>query len=1456
MHRDTTSAGVARRSRRLRFGLGASAVVALVAAGLSPAASGTPPASHAQDEPEQRRVIVVMDGEPALGAAGADAMADGPGGLTHAAARDLAAEVSAHRAELRAAHRELLAAAADAGVRARTRHEFTDLVDAVAMTVAEADVRRLEALPGVADVVPDGRVRSATDVSVPLVGAPEVWQRADADGTPARGAGTTVAVLDSGIDYTNPSLGGAFGPGNKVVAGHDYVNGDADPMDDNGHGTHVAGIIAGDGDVTGVAPDARLTAYKVLDAGGGGYESDVIAGLEDAVDPANPHRADVVNLSLGSPGDGTDPIGLAATAATEAGVVVVAAAGNAGPGAHTVTSPAIADGVVAVGASASGLSVPSARMVEPREEPIQAFRAPYSASPPEQTLTGELVDVGDGTAEDYDRVGDVTGKVVAYRARVPRGMANVSPALIDQARLAEERGAIALLAYSGGSSGPVVAGAGSREPVLSDGTEPGTVDVPLRGAESGDSFRMDRIVVMGLRATQWSRLSRDLADGTVRIAVSGEDVTDRIAGFSSRGPTDEYELKPDLVAPGVEIRSTWPLAQWEPGVYRLSGTSMAGPHVAGAAALVRQLHPEATVADVGSRLVGSAKAVEGVGPATAGAGRLDVAAAASADVVADPASVSMGLADLSGPRVRGSGTVVLRNHGDEPADVALDTRAAPGSAGTATVEPATVRIPAGGQAEVRVSVSAATPTREADLSGWVVGRVGDDGTRLRVPYLLAARPLVVRTSPDPSDGASEAFVWSPVPLAEPPTLTVTPPKGRGYEVTAEHDHGDWYRAELTGRHAGAYTVDAAATTADGLGLRGSGSFEVADPPGPSNSPVRWQPIGPNGASGRIATTPADPDAAAVTQYLEAGPWTTDDRGATWTQHTRLPVAGGTGEIVVDADDPGTMWYAVNGSTGGFFDVLLDPTYTGRVLRTHDGGDTWKTLDLPDVHVIELLSDPDTEVLIAVTAESLLVSRDGGDTWSSYPNAAGSELAGAAVGGDDVFLAHRDGVLAVRGLVSGEPTATEQVYDAGDGSVDGLVADARLVAVLTGDDTVVGTRDGGATWRQLYDVPGGGAMDIVMSGADVVVTTYREHQHVGRDHARSWSTVPEPVTGAVENDVTAWGDGLLWSSPGAGLFRTGTDGSDPRRIGVQGTTPYDLEVVERDGTPTLLAGTDSDVYDTELPSRPKLEPDVAEWGLSGAESHTGTRVGQLAVSQHDPSTVWKVRKDALSHFWVYRSTDGGQTWDVRGRTTEVPHDIAVAPADPDRVVVPFWSLLGAGLYVTRDGGATWRKLYHPQGFTAVAAEPTEPGRLWLGSESGLYRSDDFGHTVHKVADGQVTAVEVSGSRVVAAGARIRVSTDGGETFETADSGSLPMRVTDLEVSPRDRDVWYAATGSYAANGLVKGGRGVLRSTDGGRSWVNVSGGLQNLDVVSLQAGPDGRWLFAGTVNGGVHRVRIR
>ncbi|MCW8127413.1 S8 family peptidase [Microbulbifer halophilus] len=231
---------------------------------------------------------------------------------------------------------------------------FTRALNAIVTSARAADIDDIAALPEVRGVTLDHRVHALGGDSVEQVRAPQVWALSDGGGRALTGEGTSIAVIDSGIDYTHPDLGGCFGPGCKVVGGHDFVNDDDDPMDDYRHGTLVAGVAAADGSLRGVAPGAQLYAYKVLDSDGGGYTSDVIAAIEAALDPdgdpATDDAVDVINISLGMPGGNSSAISAAANAAVRAGTVVVAAAGNTGPGYDTIEAPGSAQRVLTVGA--------------------------------------------------------------------------------------------------------------------------------------------------------------------------------------------------------------------------------------------------------------------------------------------------------------------------------------------------------------------------------------------------------------------------------------------------------------------------------------------------------------------------------------------------------------------------------------------------------------------------------------------------------------------------------------------------------------------------------------------------------------------------------------------------------------------------------------------------------------------------------------------------------------------------------------------------------------------------------------------------------------------------------------------------------------------------------------------------------------------------------------------------
>jgi subtilisin family serine protease len=224
------------------------------------------------------------------------------------------------------------------------RREFSRAFHGVAVELRDGQsVDALARLPYVAAIHPD------TEVIGYAGDAPKQRRAAAPSLRTHGGVGIVVAVIDTGIDATHPALAG------KVIGGYDFVNDDADPMDDHRHGTHVAGIIAAESaEFTGVAPGARLLAYKVLNAEGRGTVSGVIAALERALDPNGDgdlsDRADVANLSLGDRGRPDDPLSRAVDNAVAAGLIVCVAAGNEETF-HRIGSPASAANAITVGAS-------------------------------------------------------------------------------------------------------------------------------------------------------------------------------------------------------------------------------------------------------------------------------------------------------------------------------------------------------------------------------------------------------------------------------------------------------------------------------------------------------------------------------------------------------------------------------------------------------------------------------------------------------------------------------------------------------------------------------------------------------------------------------------------------------------------------------------------------------------------------------------------------------------------------------------------------------------------------------------------------------------------------------------------------------------------------------------------------------------------------------------------------
>ncbi|WP_095742921.1 S8 family serine peptidase [Sediminibacillus massiliensis] len=420
---------------------------------------------------------------------------------------------------------------------------YDTLFTGLAIKGKEHQLDKLENLDFVQKTYPVRLYQATIGESIPFLKQEENEEEASISFT---GKGVKVGVIDTGIDYSHPDLSLNY------KGGYDLVDLDDDPMEttvDQGeptlHGTHVAGIIGAKGQMEGVAPEVELYGYRALGPGGMGTSVQVIAAMEKAVKDG----MDILNMSLGSSINGPDwPTSVAVNRAIDQGVSVVIANGNEGPDNWTVGSPATSVKAISVGASTPPLKIPY--LFDSFQDKRIAL-SPLMGSVPWDLEKDMPIIHG---SFDGKPNGDARGKIVLLqRGKVP---------FAEKARRAEEAGAEAVIIYNnekGSFPGSVV-----------DGKKPIQIPVVAVTREDGE----------------W--LIENIASKDGWIDTIYENEQDQMADFSSRGPvTVNWDIKPEIVAPGAAITSTVP-----GGYQELQGTSMAAPHVAGGLALLKQAHPD------------------------------------------------------------------------------------------------------------------------------------------------------------------------------------------------------------------------------------------------------------------------------------------------------------------------------------------------------------------------------------------------------------------------------------------------------------------------------------------------------------------------------------------------------------------------------------------------------------------------------------------------------------------------------------------------------------------------------------------------------------------------------------------------------------------------------------------------------------------------------------------------
>uniref|UniRef100_A0A0E0QJT3 Subtilisin-like protease n=1 Tax=Oryza rufipogon TaxID=4529 RepID=A0A0E0QJT3_ORYRU len=521
-------------------------------------------------------------------------------------------------------------------------HTYSAAFHGFSARMSPAAAAALAEAPGVAAVVPE-RVRQLATTRSPrflgLLSSPPSALLADSD----FGSDLVIAIIDTGISPTHRSFhdrglgpvpskwrgvcssGPGFPPNScnrKLVgarffsAGYEATSGRMNetaevrsPLDTDGHGTHTASIAAGRyvfpastlgyarGVAAGMAPKARLAAYKVCWVGGC-FDSDILAAFDAAVADG----VDVVSLSVG----GVvvpyylDAIAIGAFGATEAGIVVSASAGNGGPGGLTVTN--VAPWMATVGAGSMDRAFPANVQLGNGQvlDGVSVYGGPalQSGKMYELVYAGASSGAASSAADGYSASMCLDG--------------SLDPAAVRGKIVVCDRGV-----NSRAAKGDVVHRAGGIGMVLANGVFDGeglvadchVLPATAVGAAAGDKLRK----YIGSSTRQAPATGTILFEGT-HLGVHPAPV---VAAFSARGPNPQSPeiLKPDLIAPGLNILAAWPSGVGPAGIPSdgrrtefniLSGTSMACPHISGLAALLKAAHPTWSPAAIKSALMTTA----------------------------------------------------------------------------------------------------------------------------------------------------------------------------------------------------------------------------------------------------------------------------------------------------------------------------------------------------------------------------------------------------------------------------------------------------------------------------------------------------------------------------------------------------------------------------------------------------------------------------------------------------------------------------------------------------------------------------------------------------------------------------------------------------------------------------------------------------------------------------------
>lgn len=647
------------------------------------------------------------------------------------------AAVKSQRALLSAQRNAFKSWLHDNAPKAKVTSEYDIALNAVAVQLNGTPLAKLASAPGVTAAQYEGLYHpdDANDPDLNLISAQAAWATAQVGGTANAGKGVKVAVIDTGIDITNPCFSDAGFPATTQLGDHEFTNNKVivakvfynkakqqglTPEAVQEHGTHVAGTVGCDLDtpvnvdgvavpysMSGVAPAVQLGNYNIFPGEVLNARSEDIV---DALEAAYVDGFDIDNMSLGGSSHGVDDLlAKAVDDLDQANMISAVAAGNSGPGHFTVESPGKAARALAAGASTVGHFVGApftSGSVSTGLASGDFATVDSDLTAPVGVVTGSIGGLGDACAALP--AGSLSGKI----AVLSRGTCSFSAKI----RNAQDAGAVATVVVNNVAGDPTA--------MAQDGT-PDQPTIPAYMASLAD-----RSALAGL----------DGRGGTIGATLSyiRSSNDDIMAGFSSQGPTDvDFRVKPDVVAPGVNVLSSIPhqFCDNPPCFAFFQGTSMATPHLAGSAAVVRGAHPSWSAAQVRSAIVNTADQgvltdfQTGTTPVTdvnvVGAGRENLLAAVNASAGLDPVSTSFGAVPAGSGQTR-SATVTLSNLTGSAESLTLAVDSVQGTGVTFSLSTSSVSLPAAGSASVTVTMHAAKAAGLGDHQAFLRVSFGGD----------------------------------------------------------------------------------------------------------------------------------------------------------------------------------------------------------------------------------------------------------------------------------------------------------------------------------------------------------------------------------------------------------------------------------------------------------------------------------------------------------------------------------------------------------------------------------------------------------------------------------------------------------------------------------------------------------------------------------------------------------